>query len=111
MRRAGEEVHRWIWSDSRRSDRKRGLENDLTKEFIEKQIEKGCSYCGETEIRITLDRIDNRVGHIISNVVSACIRCNYVRGNMPHSAWILVAQGMKVAREQNAFDGWTGRTR
>ena len=42
-----------IYEDSRRADKKLGRENDLTHAFIQAQLEKGCSYCGETEIRMT----------------------------------------------------------
>lgn len=109
MRKNGEQTERWIWEDSRKSDKKKGLENNLTKDFIKNQIEKGCSYCGESSIRMTLDRIDNSKGHTEDNVVPACIRCNYVRRNMPYEAWVVVAKGMKEAREKNLFNDWTGR--
>lgn len=100
-----------IWQDTRRSDKKAGLTNDLTKEFIATLIQKGCFYCGETQIRMTLDRIDNNQGHLMSNVVSACIRCNYARRAMPYEAWLLVAKGMREAREAGLFGDWTGRCR
>lgn len=101
----------YIWIDTRKSDRKAGRENDLTKEFIEDQISKGCFYCGEAEIRMTLDRIDNDIGHTQGNVVPCCIRCNYVRGAMPYAAWVLVAKSMREARMKNLFGEWTGRIR
>lgn len=103
--------HKWIWEDSRHDDRDAGRENDLTKEFIKVEIEKGCSYCGETELRMTLDRIDNDRGHTMDNVVPACIRCNYTRKDMPHEAWLVVATGMREARQQGLFGDWTGRAR
>lgn len=60
---------------------------------------------------MTLDRIDNDKGHTQDNVVPACIRCNYVRKNMPYEAWIVVAEGMRKAREAGLFEGWSGRVR
>jgi len=98
-----------IKTDSRASDRKAGRDNDLTREFIAAEISKGCTYCGETEIRMTLDRINNDRGHTQDNVVPACIRCNYTRKNMPYEAWLVVAKGMREAREAGLFNGWTGR--
>lgn len=83
----------------------------MTVEFVQQMIEGGCSYCGESELRMTLDRIDNSQGHTRENVVAACIRCNYTRKDMPHGAWILLAPAMKVARECGLFGAWTGRTR
>lgn len=110
-RKDGVNTEYYIWRDSRSSDRKAGRDNDLTKEFISEQISKCCIYCGETTIRMTLDRIDNDVGHTMSNVVQSCIRCNYVRGNMPYEAFVVVARGMRRARKKGLFGTWTGRCR
>jgi len=111
QRAAGEETDKFISQDSKGSDRKRGLENDLTREFIREQIKDGCCYCGGTDIRMTLDRIDNERGHTQDNVVPACIRCNYTRGNMPHEAWLILAPSMRDARLGGLFGDWTGRAR
>lgn len=97
--------------DTKGSDKKHNRENDLTKEFVQNLIKNGCSYCGDTKLRITLDRIDNSKGHIQDNVVSACIRCNYARGNMPYEAWLCLIKGMKEAREKGLFGDWAGRCR
>lgn len=100
-----------IWVDSRSTDRKAGRENDLTKEFIAAKVAEGCFYCGEAKIRMTLDRLNNDKGHTQNNVVPACIRCNYTRRDMPHAAWLVVAKGMREAREAGLFNGWTGRVK
>ncbi len=102
--------HVYIVYDSRKSDKKFGRDNDITKEFVFNTIKNGCSYCGETNIRMTLDRIDNNIGHLQSNVVSACIRCNLARRAMPYEAWLVVAKGMKEARELGLFGSWNGRS-
>jgi len=102
-------TYKYIWIDSRKTDKRRGLENNLTKDFIESMLKLGCRYCGETDGRMTLDRIDNRIGHTQSNVVTACIRCNYTRCDMPYAAWIVVAEAMKKARELGLFGEWKGR--
>jgi hypothetical protein len=57
---------------------------------------------------MTLDRVDNSIGHIKSNVVPACTRCNYTRRDMPYEAWLLIAKSMRKAREAGMFDNWTG---
>jgi hypothetical protein len=111
LRASGEFPERWILIDSRRSDKRNGRKNNLTLEFIKKEILKGCTYCGDTVIRMTLDRIDNDKGHLTSNVVPACIRCNYARGDMPYKAWLCLATGMKRARKNGLFGKWTGRCR
>lgn len=101
--------NRFILEDSRRSDKKKGFSNDLTKEFIESIITNGCRYCGETKLRMTLDRIDNSIGHLQSNVVPACIRCNLARGSMPYIAWQHIVPLIKEAREQGLFGDWDGK--
>jgi hypothetical protein len=109
QRAAGQYTEKFILWDARKSDRKAGRENNLTREGIKVLIDQGCCYCGETEIRMTLDRIDNDKGHTQDNVVPACIRCNYTRKNMPYEAWLVVAKGMREAREKDLFGDWTGR--
>lgn len=97
-----------VLEDSRRSDRKQGRENDLDQPFIESFLAQPCTYCGETRLRMTLDRVDNSLGHLKSNVLPACERCNYVRRDMPFEAWCLIAQAMRRSREQGLFGDWVG---
>jgi hypothetical protein len=99
---------RAILNDSKQNDRKRGLVNDLDLDFVERAICQECTYCGERPPRMSLDRIDNSIGHTKENVVPCCVRCNLVRGNMPHAAWKLVAKGMREASEQGLFGDWCG---
>jgi len=40
-----------------------------------------CFYCGDSIASIGLDRIDNNVGYIISNVVSCCTEFNRMKNN------------------------------
>ncbi len=111
MRATGVDVARFILREARRSDTLRGQTCDLMKQEIELLISRGCDYCGEKDLRMTLDRIDNSKGHTRDNVVPAYIRCNYARRNMPYEAWLCLIGGMRRARELDLFKGWTGRTR
>lgn len=62
-------------------DKKKGLDFDLTKEFFEKNIiSQACVYCGSTE-NVGCDRVDNKKGHTIENVIPACYVCNHVRND------------------------------
>ena len=97
---------RWILEDSRRADRKRRRKNDLTKQFIEASIQEGCRYCGESHLKMTLDRIDNSKGHTKRNVVASCIRCNIIRRDMPYEAWQFLVPRMREARKRGLFQGW-----
>jgi hypothetical protein len=96
---------RFIVEDTRKSDKKRYLDNDLTIEFTEDLIALGCSYCGNTE-RMTLDRIDNAIGHTKNNVVASCYRCNMIRGNMPYQAWMNIVPAIRNTFEKGLFQGW-----
>ena len=100
MRAAGIDTARFILREARRSDKLRGTVCDLTKEQIERLIADSCFYCGETKLRMTLDRLDNSKGHTLDNVVAACIRCNYARRDMPIVAWLCLVDGIKRAREK-----------
>lgn len=104
-------IGRIILYDSRNSDKKKGLENDLTIDFIQLLIDKGCSYCDEKNLRMTLDRINNDLGHLQNNVIPACIRCNYIRKNMPYEAWLVVSKGVKKANAKKLFKNWIGGTK
>lgn len=76
-----------IVADCKKADKLHGRgSNDLTAEFVRSKIAMGCVYCGATEMRITLDRIDNALARNQSNIVPCCIRCNYTRGSMPYAA-------------------------
>lgn len=110
-RALGIDLDKWIYVDSRRSDRKKDRENNLTRDDIKKIIVSGCEYCGEKKLRMTLDRIDNSKGHVIGNVIGACLRCNYARRSMPYEAWRCLVPGMREAREKGLFGDWTGRCR
>ena len=106
-RSLGVNIPRYILDDTRRADSTRGFpKSDLTLEFIDSSILMGCTYCGDNQTRMTLDRIDNSKGHTQNNVVAACIRCNYARRDMPYEAWLVVAEGMRKARELNLFGDW-----
>ena len=96
-----------VLRSSKSSDRACGRENNLTIEFIKRAVAGGCRYCGETEMVMTLDRVDNSKGHLTNNVVAACYRCNIVRRDMPYEAWCrFFVPAMREAREVGAFRDW-----
>lgn len=97
---------RFILEDTRRDDKRNGLKNNLTKAYIDRQIAKGCTYCGSVVLKMTLDRKDNRKGHIKGNVVPACIRCNFIRRDMPYKAWLKVVPSIREAHRAGLFGDW-----
>lgn len=105
-RKMGKNLAKWIVVSSKNNDRNRRRENDLTEEFVQNMIADGCSYCGDTAIRVGLDRIDNSIGHLKSNVVAACCRCNLIRGEMPYAAWLRLIPAIKQAFKDGLFGSW-----
>ena len=96
-----------LW-DAKKSDNKRKRQNDLTLDFVQDMLSKPCSYCGGKNLKMGLDRKDNMLGHIKTNVVPCCDRCNYIRRDMPYEAWLVVAIAIRKAFEQNLFGDWNG---
>jgi hypothetical protein len=56
---------------------------------------------------MTLDRIDNSIGHLMSNVNPCCYRCNYIRANMPYAAWLSIVPAIRATFELGLFAAWT----
>ncbi len=102
---------KYVFWDTRQMDFRLGRENDLTKEFIETLVSQPCSYCGETELKMTLDRIDNAFGHLQSNVVGACIRCNFIRRDMPYIVWMRLVPELRKVRVEGLLGNWIPHTK
>lgn len=99
-----------ICADSRSSAKKKGLTHTLDKNEVLKLIQNPCSYCLDTATRMSLDRIDNDAGYTLLNVVAACIRCNYMRRDIPYEAWKLMVPGVRAALQAGLLAGWDGGT-
>ena len=54
----------------------------FTLEEFSKIVSNSCSYCGENEKRIGIDRIDNTKGYTIENSTSCCKICNMMKKTM-----------------------------
>lgn len=99
----------FLFKDSRRQDLVRGRQNDLTIDFIKNLIKEGCSYCGAGPVnktKLSLDRIDNSLGHLQTNVVSSCLKCNLIRRDMPYAAWLHILPKIKECYALGLLDGW-----
>ena len=84
-------VQRAYW----RHAKERGLDWKLTPTEFDEIIKKPCQYCGEgvTNLSMTkstygeftyngIDRVDNSVGYVSSNIVACCRRCNLMKSNL-----------------------------
>jgi len=99
-----------IRDDMARSDRKKGwAKHDLPIAWIDEQISKPCSYCKQrlSKTEMTLDRVDNTIGHTKENLVPACKMCNYFRRDMPYDAWMVLAQNMPKIVKLGMLKGWS----
>lgn len=103
-----ESFYKFIYADARNSDRKFGRDNDLDRESIRMIVNKPCTYCLLSNLRMTLDRVDNSLGHTKNNVIAACVRCNYLRRDMPYEAWMRIVPAIRLAAAEGLFGDWTG---
>ncbi len=101
---------RIILIQSKSTDKIRGLSNDLTIEVVRELLNKPCFYCNENN-NIGLDRMNNDIGHTISNVTSCCIRCNAMKRDMPIEAWLFLVPSIKKAKDMGLFGDWVCHNR
>jgi uncharacterized protein with PIN domain len=56
--------------------------------YFESLFRKNCFYCNSEIKTIGLDRIENSVGYIVSNVVACCEMCNRMKWAYSHDEFI-----------------------
>jgi formate-dependent nitrite reductase cytochrome c552 subunit len=93
-------------SNYRESDKRRGLTNDLTRDFVREALSKPCHYCLRKFKRMTLDRMNNNIGHVMTNIVTCCSMCNMLKRDLPYEAWMLMVPGLRQACERGLLDHW-----
>lgn len=96
----------FIFTACKNFDKRHGFICDLDIEFIQQRIAAGCSYCFDTIGQMTLDRMDNSLGHLKLNVSACCFRCNNIRKNMPYAAWLVLVPAVRQAHQQGLFQNW-----
>ena len=62
--------------------KRRGLSFELTIEEFVKLISSPCVYCGESDKKIGIDRVDNTLPYTTNNSVPCCMVCNYMKKDM-----------------------------
>ncbi len=97
-----------LYENYKYSDKTHQRQFNLTIPFIKSMIINGCSYCKVSygEDNIGLDRINNKLGHIIGNVIPCCYKCNYTRKNMPFAAWLLIVPTLEIIRKNGLWKKW-----
>jgi len=58
---------------------RRKIEWNITIKELATLWQKPCHYCGEKTQTIGLDRVDNKKGYTINNVVPCCPTCNWMK--------------------------------
>jgi hypothetical protein len=101
---------RYILNNSRRADKLIGVKGDLTRPIIKEMIARPCNYCNIQDGKMGIDRVVNSLGHIITNCVPCCIRCNALKRDMPKEAWEFLVPHVKKAVELGLFGEWLGHT-
>lgn len=88
------------------SDKKRGMTSDIDIDYCLSEMNKPCFYCDHIDSPANgLDRIDNSIGHVKSNLVPCCRLCNMTRGDRwSHGDFIkYISPSIKLfRREENA---------
>lgn len=100
---AGEAVFRHLLRIYKSSARKRSHPWDLTNDEFRQLITNRCWYCdsepeakssdrpGSTTLYFSangIDRIDNAIGYTFANSAPCCEKCNYMKHNLPLSAFL-----------------------
>lgn len=60
----------------------RGIDFKLTMEDFSSFWQKNCAYCNDYIETIGLDRIDNKRGYDINNIISCCRLCNFMKKSL-----------------------------
>lgn len=81
-------------------DKQRGFTCDLTADWLRENIlGKPCFYCDDAATGC--DRIDNRAGHMMANVVPCCADCNSARmDRFTHEEMVLLGQTIRIIKER-----------
>lgn len=89
-------------------DRKRygGNENSVDSKTACEMMSQPCYYCG-LEPSGGLDRIDNSKGHEINNVRPCCEKCNFLLGDIPDAAKVIMIPSLTTIRERGLLTQWT----
>lgn len=77
--------------------KRRGKEFSITMEEFMQFWQKPCYYCADPVEYIGIDRLDNDVGYIKTNIVSCCTECNFLKKG--YSKDFFIGKCIKIARQ------------
>lgn len=67
---------------------------------VYKRDDYRCRYCGKDDVPLTVDHLvrwEERGPSIVENLVSACKKCNRVRGDASYAGWLRHSYYLKVS--------------
>lgn len=89
------------FSKYKRGAKKRNLFWNLTYEEFMIFWKRPCSKCGDQIDTIGLDRINNNIGYILSNIESCCYTCNMAKHNRTNEDFIKHCHKVSDFRRRN----------
>ena len=90
---------------NKNSDKINGRDTMSLEEYRGMVIECECHYCGQTS-HIGVDRLDNELGHTVSNCVPCCEKCNFILGDLPVQAKDILAKGLREMQNDKMLEDW-----
>lgn len=85
--------NRTLLNSCKLSDRRKGRDFDLDEDWVKLMLDDqlgNCFICGCTLLltngsrlknQVSIDRVDNKLGHLKGNVILSCLGCNYIKGD------------------------------
>ncbi len=86
-------------------DKKHSLEYDLSLDFYCTLIKEACFYC-EAKPANGADRKDSRIGHVRTNCVPCCAKCNIILGDIPFKAKCALKPSLRDVHRRNLLKDW-----
>jgi hypothetical protein len=86
-------------------DRKRSREFDLDLDFYRTLIKQPCLYCC-TRPADGVDRKDSSIGHVKTNCVPCCAKCNIILGDIPFIAKLELSSGLRNIHAKGLLKNW-----
>ena len=87
----------------KKSARARELEFTLTQEQFEEFWGRPCDYCGREIEDVGLDRVDNKKGYVVGNVVPCCWRCNVMKAQLSREEFLAHCQRIVALTAPNPY--------
>lgn len=79
---------RYIYKRYKSGALRRGHTFDITFEEFNKLWNIPCNYCKKPIAHIGIDRKDNSIGYVTSNIIPCCTTCNLMKGKLTHEEFI-----------------------